>query len=642
MNIFFRKALFYTLILHFGFVFSQQKELSVLLKQYTSALPNERMEAAILLSRYYIHKNEDSAVFYQKEASKMLNQKVSYTLKGDFFCLNADLSRFQGNIPLSLQYLDSAEKFYKKDAKPDEKKIANLFNARANAYEQNSNWEKALYNYFEALKLYEKIAYSKGIYSSYSNISWLNYKKQYYPDAFLYAYKALHLQQLNKDSTGISKTYNNLGIYHAENQNYDSAVYYFKKSIDIREKINLKGELLYSYSNLGGVYTLIKNYPLALQYYQKSLKISEEFNRPDNIANCYGNIGKTYEEMGQFTQAKEWYDKYKKICEQHGFRDLLSNAYLGLANISQKTGKWKEAYDYLDLHVQLNDSLLNKQNITAMTEMQTKYETEKKEQENKILAQSNRIKDLEIQKKQAIIRWQAIIFILAALLLSVTAYLFYQKQKAKLHQKAEQEKYKAMILAEEQERMRIAQELHDGIGQILSTSKLMLSSAQEEIPEPDLLEYPMQLVDNACQEVRNISHNLAPVAFMKGGFIPAVQELVQQINRSNKVFVKLNRAEIHNTNQKDEIILFRIVQEVLNNMLKHAEATQIDIDIYTQKEELVLSIKDNGKGFDTKQIEQSKGLGWKSILSRAGLLNGKIFVQSDLGKGTTVQLNIAI
>ncbi len=642
MNIFLRKALFCSIILHFGFVFSQQKEISALLMQYGSALPSERMEAAILLSRYYIHKNDDSAIYYQKEASKMLNQDISFALKGDYFRLNADLARLHGNLSLSLQNLDSAEKLYNKEPKPDERKIANLYNARANAYEQSSNWEKALYNYFEALKLYEKISYPKGIYSCHNNISWINYKKQYYPDAFLYAYKALHLQLLNKDSTGISKTYNNLGIYHAENQNYDSAIHYFQKSIAIREKINLKGELVYSYNNLGGVYTLTKKYPLALQYYQKSLKISEEFNRPDNIANCYGNIGKTYEEMEQYAQAKEWYDKYKKICQEHKFRDLLANAYLGLANIYQKMGKWKEAYDYLDLHVQLNDSLLNKENITAMTEMQTKYETEKKEQENKILAQNNRIKDLEIEKKQAIIRWQAIIFILAALLLSTIAYLFYQRQKIRLEQKSEQEKYKAMILAEEQERMRIAQELHDGIGQVLSTSKLMLSNAQDEIPNPDVLEYPMQLIDNACQEVRNISHNLAPVAFMKGGFVPAIHELVQQINLSNKILIRLNRIEINKTEQKDEIILFRIVQEVLNNMLKHSQATQIDIDIYTQKDELVLSIKDNGKGFDVKEIEQSKGLGWKSIFSRAGLLNGRVFVNSDIGKGTTVQLNIAI
>jgi signal transduction histidine kinase len=642
MNISVKKTLFYGLILHFSFIFSQEKDVSILLKQYNSNILNERVEAAILLSRYYMNKNEDSAIFYQQRTKKMLVENVSYTLKGDFMRLSADLARLQGNIPLSLQHLDSAEKLYNKELNPDEKRIGNLYNTRANAYEQNSDWEKALSNYFEALKLYEKIGFAKGIYGSYSNISWINYKKQSYPNAFLYAHKALYLQLLNKDSIGISKTYNNLGIYHAEKQNYDSAIYYFEKSIAIREKVNLKGELLYSYANIGGLYTLIKKYPIALQYYQKSLKISEEFDRPDNIANCYGNIGKTYEDMGQYVLAEEWYNKYKKISIQHGFRDLLSNSYLGLANIFQKTGKWKEAYKYLDLHVQLNDSLLNKENITAMTEMQTKYETEKKEQENKILAQNNHIKDLEIQKKKAIIRWQAVIFILATLLLSVIAYLFYQRQKVQLQQKSEQEKYKVMILAEEQERMRIAQELHDGIGQILSTSKLILSSVQETIPEPDVLEYPMQLVDNACQEVRNISHNLAPVAFMKGGLVPAIEELVQQINLSNKVFVRLNHIDIHKTEQNDEIILFRIVQEVINNMLKHAQATQIDINIYTQKDELVLSIKDNGKGFDTKQIEQSKGLGWKSIFSRASLLNGKVFVQSDSNKGTTVQLNIAL
>ncbi|MCS7076302.1 MAG: sensor histidine kinase [Bacteroidia bacterium] len=626
------------------YIFSQSQIIEKLITQYHSTVPDQRLEAAILLAKHYIIINMDSATFYLKKAEEFLSESTPNELKADFLRVQGDITLTMGYQKPALHYLDSAEKLYQKCVRTDniQIKMGNLYNTRGNVYQQMSDWEKALFNYLEALKLYEKTNFTKGIYGAYSNISWINYRKQFYPDAFMYAHKALYLQQSQQDSVGISKTLNNLGIYHAENKNYDSAVYYFERSIQIRERLNLKGELLYSYNNLGGVYTLMQKHNLALKEYQKGLKISEEFDRPDNIAHCYGNIGKTYEDMGNYALAKEYYEKYRQITEKYQLRDLLSNAYLGLANLYQKAGNWKLAYEYLDQHVQLNDSLLNKENITAMTEMQTKYETEKKEQENKILTQSNRIKDLEIQKKQAVIRWQIILFSLSTLILGLSGYVLYIHQRQKLKQRSEQEKYKAMLLAEEQERMRIAQELHDGIGQVLSTTKLILSSTQEQLTDPNLLEYPMQLLDNACQEVRNISHNLAPAAFMRGGLLPAIEELVAQINASHKITVRLNKVDIPQTNSKEEIILYRVIQEVLNNMVKHAQATQIDIDIRVEDDKLVFCIKDDGKGFDVTQIQNSKGMGWKSILSRVGLLNAKLSIDSRIGKGTTVQINVQI
>ncbi len=198
----------------------------------------------------------------------------------------------------------------------------------------------------------------------------------------------------------------------------------------------------------------------------------------------------------------------------------------------------------------------------------------------------------------------------------------------------------AIIETEEKERKRVAGELHDSLGQMLSTARLNVSSLSGSIPKDDevVLATSLKIIDDACEEVRNISHNMMPTALIRLGLIPAIEEMVSEINGSNQLAAQFITNTTMRFSETKEITIYRIVQEVVNNMIKHAKASEIVISMNLVDEKIQLSIKDNGTGFDTILVSQSTGLGWKNIYSRVGMLEGTINIDSFPGNGTTVNV----
>jgi len=208
---------------------------------------------------------------------------------------------------------------------------------------------------------------------------------------------------------------------------------------------------------------------------------------------------------------------------------------------------------------------------------------------------------------------------------------------------AQQKTFSSIIAAEEKERTRIAKELHDGLGQILSTARLNVAALEESVPMEDekILKNSLSLIDNAVSEVRIISHDLMPGILTQVGLFAAVRQLCNSINEAKQIKVEYTFPESEKRlNAALEISVYRIIQEILNNMLRHSEATKINMSINWADHQLQLKISDNGKGFDTSKIHESKGIGWKNVFSRVKFHKGEIKVESNLGSGTSVKIKI--
>jgi signal transduction histidine kinase len=211
--------------------------------------------------------------------------------------------------------------------------------------------------------------------------------------------------------------------------------------------------------------------------------------------------------------------------------------------------------------------------------------------------------------------------------------------------KSEELATKAVLEAEENERIRIASDLHDGIGQMMSVAKMNLSAIEDEIPFTDIDQKnkylnAIALVDDSCKEVRIISHNMMPNALIKAGLANAVRKFLDDLhNRSIKINLYtegLNERIDANT----EIILYRIIQETVANVFKHANASVLDITLIKDPLCINIVIEDNGKGFELNQAKQKDGIGLKNIESRVNFLKGTIEWDSKIGKGTVVVINI--
>lgn len=248
--------------------------------------------------------------------------------------------------------------------------------------------------------------------------------------------------------------------------------------------------------------------------------------------------------------------------------------------------------------------------------------------------------------------WKTVPFIASMMALGLVLLLigirFYLRRQVRLRtrdlQLEQRARIGAIIETEEKERKRIAGELHDGLGQLLSTARLNVAGLGEDEESQDnvLLKNSLQLLDEACAEVRTISHNMMPGALIRLGLAEAVNELINKINDTEKIKIAYDTNLDERLPETTEVALYRIVQEVLTNMLRHAEAKNISVRIDKTGEQLLVVIADDGKGLDVAQIQHSGGLGWKNIYSRLGLLEGTMDIASEKGKGTTITINIPL
>ncbi|MEP7319294.1 MAG: sensor histidine kinase, partial [Panacibacter sp.] len=233
----------------------------------------------------------------------------------------------------------------------------------------------------------------------------------------------------------------------------------------------------------------------------------------------------------------------------------------------------------------------------------------------------------------------------------ISGFFFFQNRKKSQQLKIqaieiEQKKKttQAVMQAEEEERKRIALELHDSIAQKMVVAKLNLEAFETELPDLTATQQQVynnifSLVDESCTEVRELSHSMVPQAFFKSGLTDALKSLVDKIENKNLRVIFSAEGNLANLEKNAELMIYRIIQECIQNVLKHAKASRLDIALIAEQNELDVTIEDNGTGFDLAAVT-SDGLGMKNVYSRIEYLNGKIDITSAPGKGTAIALYI--
>lgn len=530
---------------------------------------------------------------------------------------------------------------------------ANCLMAMGNNKYDKSEFNTALDLYLETARLREKAQDKKGLSASYIWIGNVyNNGLSQHKQSLVYYQKALDIQLETKDGSYLAFTYNNLGNVYYHLKDYPQALDFLTRAIERKKQDRNRKGLSSSYNNLANVYYDMKDYQKALEYYDLSLAIRKEFNDPTGIATSYANIGNTYIRLKDAAHAIASHELALKQAREVDYKEGIKEALTGLAAAYELNGDFKRSLEYFKLASDAQDSLLNEEHMQQIAHAQVKFETGRKENENKILQQENEIKSIALSKSRL-----TQIFLWAGILLVVlVAALLYSRAKLKQRQELDAERIrqqelrsKAVIEAEEKERLRIARELHDGVGQQLSAAKLNISGLQSTLQvkteeERALIKNAIDLLDESVKEVRTVSHSMMPNALIKSGLVSAVREFIHKISSTGNL--KVNLEIVGLTERLDntlETVLFRVLQEIVSNIIKHAHATEVSIQFVKHESELTLLVEDNGAGFDvTKKLEASGGIGLKNIQSRVEYLNGQVFFDSYPGKGTTVSIEIPL
>ena len=205
-----------------------------------------------------------------------------------------------------------------------------------------------------------------------------------------------------------------------------------------------------------------------------------------------------------------------------------------------------------------------------------------------------------------------------------------------------------MLKGEEQERTRLAKDLHDGLGGMLSGIKFSLNTMKGNLimtsENNQAFERSMDMLDSSIKEMRRVAHNMMPESLVKFGLDTALKDFCNEINKTGALNVSYQSLGLENEiiEQTTAITIYRIVQELINNTMKHAAAKTAIVQVTKSNDHLAVTVEDDGKGFDTTILYQSKGIGWSNIKNRVEFLKGTLDVQSEKDKGTSVHIELNI
>lgn len=511
----------------------------------------------------------------------------------------------------------------------------------ASAYLNRADYAQSIRYYIQALRYFDQLNDEPKIAMTDHCIGIAYYLMRNYPLSLSYYRQSIAMAQKLGKPEGAAYSYNGIGVIYKELHQYDTALYYLNQSYALAVKTSDKTLLSHNLSNLGEVYSLQHHDEQALTYLNKAHALQLELSDQRGMAETDVLTGELYLRQKNFGTARSAFGAARLIATRAELRDILKNAFKGLSAAYQglhEDGKALEAYQ---AYAALKDSLYTSESTRQIADMQTKYDTEKKEHENALLLQENEIKNLQISKEKS----QKYILISSFIFLALLGLVYYNRHRLQQKNKLLRERElrtQAVFQAQEQEKARLSKDLHDGVGALLSLIKLNISGIEPGGPHDALLVQTKDLASRAMKEVREVSHSLMPGLLARAGLRAALGELVGQVNASGAVNMVLNDGMDVKLKPEAELAIFRMIQEAVNNLLKYADATQASISLLQKPGALLITIADNGRGFDQSELAEGSGNGLDNLASRAGMFNGSAHVTSDPGQGATVTIQLPL
>lgn len=560
-------------------------------------------------------------------------------------CQEAGLSNFDKTIEICSLGIRSSE------TSNDSVSLAWFTRNIGVAHYFKGEYEAASKYYFKAIGILERKKESSELAASYNDLAKLYRKTRKLKQAEENYDKAMNIYVALKDSFNIAAIYNESGVVFEYAGEYDKALERYRLSLGMSEKLGSKVGVAYALNNIAGALSLQTKYNEAEVYLKKALEIRKMLRDTFATAINYSDLGVNYYSAKLPKQAIQYLDSSNQIAYALKYAELLSNNYLFISKAYEDLGEHQRSLHFFKKHISLKDSVFTLESEKQLNELTTKYQTEKKD-----LELTKNKAEIEAQRYSNFVKNIIILAILIfVLLISFISYQYVKKkqieQKAKADADLAKEKEirtKAIVEAEEKERRRIAQDLHDGVGQILSAAKLNLSSLQSKIQlntseEKEAMANALSLVDDSVKEVRTVSHSMMPNTLLKLGLASAVKEFVTKMGNLPNLKIDLEIVGMDKRlDDQTETVLYRVIQEVVNNIIKHARANTINLQLIRHDDEITVMIEDNGIGFDTAKINEFGGIGLKNIISRIEFLNGTVHFDSTPGKGTNVIIEVPL
>lgn len=603
----------------------------------------------------------------------------------------------QGNYPEALKNLFASLKLEQQAG--NKQGVAHMFNNIGNIYTDQGNYAEALTNIYASLKIKEKMEDRRGIASSLYNLGLIYIIQGNYTEAIKNTFAALKIQEELGNKMGIAASYNNIGSIYDRQGNYSEALKNHLISLKLKEEIGDKKGMAYSYNNMGYCFEKQSNYSEALKNHLIALKIRKEIGDTKGTADSYNNIGETYIGLKNLPEAKRFFYDGLSLAKKIGAKAIIKKCYEGLARLDSASGNWKDAYQNDKLAILYRDSLVNEEGSKKIVQTQMQYAFDKKadslkyqqilkdeelkhqtlltqqqkqslllkEKEFSLISNERQLQQLKIEKDEADFAVQKTVqkaeadnkqgqlvllnkekaiqalelnkqkqlkkYLIAGLVLFVIlSFFIYRNYRIR-------QNLKLQML-----RNKLASDLHDDVGSTLSSISIFSQMAQlqskEVIPLLETIEESSRKMLDAMSDIV-WTINSENDQFEK--IVLRMRNFAYELLGAKKIDFEFNadddvvKMKIPMTIRKN---LYLIFKEATNNMVKYSGADKALFTVKGEKNNLTLLIHDNGKGFDTRQPTEGNGL--KNMKKRADEMGGLFIIDSHPGKGTTVQLKVAV
>lgn len=591
-------------------------------------------------------------MYYSPDSARSIALDAIAQLKGEhmdlkirFLNLVGTSYHLQANYGDALSYYHDALSYSMQ--MQNNTRNANLYNNIGIIHLNTGNYKDAYEYFLKALSIYELLHQPRNISSTRNNIGLLFRELNNSERALTNFRLAREGFADASDSVGITATLNNIGSVFAQDQQLDEALNYFREASEIAiHSANTFG-LSVAHQGMATVYQHQDSLERAVFHFRETIALADKIHQPYVKANAYLGLANTYMKEQNHTKAFSYAEDALQIAISIKNKILEYESYKTLSEVHALKGDYQKGMEYHMQFHELKEEILNQAIVHQVHNMELSS-----------LSQTNQLQQLELErqelaisKKNNLLWFAGLVFLLAF----TGLYFMYlnrrNRQRVKLQQtiiELTEKKSHAAIEAEIQERKRIGQELHDGLGQLLSVAGLNVSVLQKkrEIAEPrktELLNAVMRSIDEAFSEVRNISHNLAPSLLSERGLKGALKNLTDQVNQSHQLQMNFEtfglEGKLHSL---VENTLFRAIQEILNNTIKHSNASQLSLQVTQGNHEITLMAEDNGIGFEMENLNEHSGHGLTHMKTRIENLNGSMHIDSNPARGTIISIVIPL
>ncbi len=556
------------------------------------------------------------------------------------------INRIFGEFRQSIIYLDKGIDLAEENQ--ELRSLALLYMNKANTLAETSQYDESATLHLKSITIKEQLGDRLGLGQSYGNLAIVFRRAKEYDKAISYFFKNRDIATALGEHKSLGLVASNLAVTYIEKGDFDKVRGFFNEAILNFDKISDIRGLGLSYHNYGNFLFDMNELDSAEVLMKKALGFREKVGSDTEISSTLANLGRLYLKAGKVGLAEKYIlDAQSRLDTTHKTKGLL-DVFSYLSTLYVKKGDYRKAFEYQSKFLDLEKSMLNENERINILKAESKYELEKRD------LQLAFEKDKQREKQFNIILIAALVILALVALIGIS--LFRRKQakerhQAQLMQLAQEHRIattRALREAEKEERKKIAGKLHDEVGAQLSIARLNINQLESTMFAADSeagakLEAAQKLLGDMSETVRAISHSLMPIALEKYGLKAAILDLVNAVNASGKIRVEEVIDGLANADSwSDEFRfgLYRIVQEVLSNIIKHAQASHVLVQIVELQRSVTIYMEDNGKGLDSNGAPL--GIGLKLLKSNIEYFNGVIEINGRENQGTFVLIELPL